>query len=360
MVKVLITGAAGFIGFNLIAKLLNEPDMSIIGLDSIDDYYDVNLKYNRLKLHGIGRNNIKVNSLIKSKIYTNYSFVQANLIDYSFITELMCFEKFDIVVNLAAQAGVRYSIQNPRAYINSNIIGFLSILEGCRQSDVKHLVYASTSSVYGLNSKMPLSEHVSAEHPVSLYAATKKSNELMAHSYSHLYGLPSTGLRFFTVYGPWGRPDMALFLFAKAIKGNKPITVFNHGKMIRDFTYIDDVIQAIRLIMQKPATQCDSWDSVNPMPNISSAPFRIFNVGNSNPVNIEEYICALEKALGKRSKRKYVDMNEADVSVTHADVKSLEDYIDFKPSTSIEDGVRNFVEWFNWYSEVDKSNFIIS
>jgi UDP-glucuronate 4-epimerase len=261
-------------------------------------------------------------------------------------------EKFDFVVNLAAQAGVRYSIDNPRAYTHSNIDGFLSILEGCKHSKVKHLVYASTSSVYGLNTEMPLSEKQPTQHPISLYSATKKANELMAHTYSHLFSIPTTGLRFFTVYGPWGRPDMALFLFADAIIKGNPIDVFNHGKMVRDFTYVGDIVESIVRLVIKPVKGAIEWDSNRPSSDISSAPYRIFNIGNNNPVKLMDYIEALEKTLGKMAIKKFLDLQPGDVPETHADTTALEKYISFKPDTSIEDGVMKFSEWF-----MNRANF---
>ena len=273
--------------------------------------------------------------------------MKADIADHDFIVDFMAKEKFDYVVNLAAQAGVRYSIDNPRAYTHSNIDGFLSLLEGARYSNVKHLVYASTSSVYGLNTGMPLSENDPTEHPMAIYAATKKANEMMAHSYSHLFDLPTTGLRFFTVYGPWGRPDMALFLFAKAMLNDKPINVYNHGKMIRDFTYIDDIVESISRLIVKPARPNMSWSGNPPHIPTSSAPYQIFNIGNSSPVKLMDYIEALEKAFGVKAKKKMMDIQPGDVPATHADVKALENYIHFKPKTSIEQGVRNFANWFN-------------
>lgn len=343
--KILITGTAGFIGFHLVSILLNE-NYYIYGVDNINDYYDINLKYARLKIHGINKDKIEERKLIKSESYLNYSFIKANLEDFDFIVNFMKEHNFDYVVNLAAQAGVRYSIENPREYTKSNIEGFLSVLEGSKISNVKHLIYASTSSVYGLNSKMPLTEDQPTEHPISFYAATKKANEMMAHSYSHLFKLPTTGLRFFTVYGPWGRPDMALFLFTKSIDENKPINVFNHGKMIRDFTYVNDIVESIKRLIPKPPSNYKNWDNNFPITNYSSAPYRIFNIGNSNPVPLINYIHALEEEFGKIAKCIYLEMQPGDVPETHADVSDLENYIGFKPNTNIKEGISFFVSWY--------------
>ena len=348
--KILITGTAGFIGFHLASRLIRDGYL-IVGLDIINDYYDVNLKYDRLKHHGINKNEIQKQKIIQSTKHSNYSFLRADIADHDFIVDFMIKQKFDYVVNLAAQAGVRYSIDNPRAYTHSNIDGFLSILEGARYSNVKHLVYASTSSVYGLNTGMPLSENDPTEHPMAIYAATKKANEMMAHSYSHLFDLPTTGLRFFTVYGPWGRPDMALFLFAEAMLKDEPINVYNHGNMIRDFTYIDDIVESISRLIKKPATPAKDWTGNPPHIPTSSAPYKIFNIGNSSPVKLMEYIEALEKAFGRKAKKNFMNIQPGDVPYTHADVKALEDYIDFKPKTSIEQGIQKFVDWYKKVNE---------
>ena len=348
--KILITGTAGFIGFHLASRLIAKGFM-VVGLDVINDYYDISLKYNRLEYHGINAKEIIEKDVMQSSKHSNYRFIKADIADHDFIVDFMVKEKFDYVVNLAAQAGVRYSIDNPRAYTHSNIDGFLSILEGARHSKVKHLVYASTSSVYGLNTGMPLSENDPTEHPMAIYAATKKANEMMAHSYSHLFDLPTSGLRFFTVYGPWGRPDMALFLFAESILKNESINVFNHGKMIRDFTYIDDIVESIVRLIVKPASPNKQWIGNPPHIPTSSAPYQIFNIGNSSPVKLMDYIQALEKAFGRKAEKNFMDIQPGDVPYTHADVKALEDYIDFKPKTSIEKGIQKFVDWYKKVNE---------
>jgi UDP-glucuronate 4-epimerase len=347
--KILITGTAGFIGFHLVNRLLEEDNFEIVGLDIINNYYDIKLKYARLNQHGIDGLIMKDRDIQSSSKYSNYRFLKADICDHDFIVDFMLNEKFDYVVNLAAQAGVRYSIDNPKAYTHSNIDGFLSILEGCRHSNVKHLVYASSSSVYGLNTLMPLSEKHSTEHPMSLYSATKKANEMMAHAYSHLFKIPTTGLRFFTVYGPWGRPDMALYLFADAIVKDEVINLFNHGKMIRDFTYVGDIVESIKRLLLKPVNANENWNRDAPDPDISSAPYRIFNVGNNTPVELMTYIEALEKALGKTAIKNMLDMQPGDIPATYADTTELEAYINFKPKTSIEEGIRIFVEWYQNY-----------
>jgi UDP-glucuronate 4-epimerase len=353
MNKVLVTGTAGFIGFHLTKRLVSEG-FEVVGLDIINDYYDINLKHARLEFLGFDVSKIKLNKLVSSNIYERLSFIKADIADHHFIVDMMTSAKFDFVVNLAAQAGVRYSIDNPLAYTHSNVDGFLSILEGARHSKVKHLVYASTSSVYGLNTAMPLKESAPSEHPMALYAATKKANEMMAHSYSHLFDLPTSGLRFFTVYGPWGRPDMALFLFAEAIRKGEHINVFNHGKMIRDFTYVDDIVESINRLMVKPPKRNSDWDGDNPRIDTSNGPYRIFNIGNGAPVELMRYIEAVECALGKKGIYKMMDIQPGDVPATHADTSSLEEYIDFKPGTSVEEGVIRFIDW---YKEIyDKNN----
>lgn len=347
--KILITGTAGFIGFHLTKKLAAEGH-DIIGLDNINDYYDVNLKYARLQETGISKTNIAYNQLITSQSLPSYQFIKLNLEDHENLTALFQQEKFDVVCNLAAQAGVRYSLSNPRAYINSNMLGFINILEACRDNHINHLVYASSSSVYGLNEKIPFSEKDNVDHPVSLYAASKKSNELMAHTYSHLFRLPTTGLRFFTVYGPWGRPDMALFLFAKAIMENQPIHVYNNGEMQRDFTYIDDIVEGItRVISEKPPKGNPEWTGKNPDPSSSTAPYRIYNIGHNKPVKLMDFIRAIERNIGKKAIVEYMPLQPGDVKMTWADVSKLEANYQYKPIISIEKGIKDFIVWYRNY-----------
>jgi UDP-glucuronate 4-epimerase len=334
--KILVTGAAGFIGFHLTQKLLSQED-EVVGLDNINDYYDLSLKESRLKL-------------LKEK--SNFSFYQLDLADQEGIEKLFQDHQFDIVVNLAAQAGVRYSLKNPRAYINSNIVGFTNILEGCRHSQVKHLVFASSSSVYGANIKIPFSVQDHVDHPISLYAASKKSNELMAHAYSHLYKLPTTGLRFFTVYGPWGRPDMAYFLFTKAILSGEPINIFNYGKMQRDFTYIDDIIEGLIKVMNKIPQPNANWSQKNPDPGTSKAPYKIYNLGNNNPVELLHFIEVIESCLGIKAKKNLLPMQPGDVPITYADVDDLIKDVGFKPDTPIEVGIKNFIDWYRNYYQL--------
>ena len=334
----LVTGNAGFIGFHLTCKLLKKG-ISVIGLDNLNSYYDVNLKKSRLE---------QINKTAE-KLKINFIFYKGDLQDEHLIKTI--FEKHHIqkVIHLAAQAGVRHSIENPKSYVDSNLVGFLNILEACRNNEIEHLIYASSSSVYGGNATLPFNENHGVDHPVSLYAATKKSNELMAHSYSHLYKIPSTGLRFFTVYGPWGRPDMALFLFTKAIIERKPIKVFNMGKMIRDFTYIDDIIESVWRLINKNPSSNDNFDNFNPLPSESWAPYRIFNIGNSKPVPLLDYISAIENALNLTSEKIYLEMQPGDVESTNADTSSLEEWVGFKPNTSIQEGINNFVNWYRDY-----------
>ncbi|MCH2244471.1 MAG: NAD-dependent epimerase [Crocosphaera sp.] len=334
--KILVTGAAGFIGFHLSQKLLAKAN-EVIGLDNLNDYYDVSLKEARLA---------------SLKQHKDFSFYQLDLADKEGIEKLFKDHRFDMVVNLAAQAGVRYSIKNPHAYISSNIVGFTNILEGCRHSQVKHLVFASSSSVYGANTKIPFSVHDNVDHPISLYAASKKSNELMAHTYSHLYNLPTTGLRFFTVYGPWGRPDMALFLFTKAILSGEPINVFNHGKMRRDFTYIDDIVEGVVRVMDKIPESNSNWSGENPDPGSSKAPYKIYNIGNNNPVELLKFIEVIESCLGMKAQKNMLPMQPGDVPINYADVNDLMQDVDFKPNTPIEVGVKQFIDWYRDYYKI--------
>jgi len=343
--KILITGSAGFIGYHLIKKLI-QTNNEIIGLDIINDYYDLRVKFGRLDKCGIHIQNIKHNEMTQSTKFSNYRFIKLDLSDQKHIYQLFENENFDVVVNLAAQAGVRYSITNPDAYLQSNIIGFYNILEACRQNKIKHLVFASSSSVYGWNEKLPFSTSDNVDHPISLYAASKKSNELLAHSYSALYNIPTTGLRFFTVYGPWGRPDMALFLFAKNIILGKPIDVYNHGNMMRDFTYIDDIVEGILRIIEKPAKPNSSWSGLDPDPGSSKAPYKIYNIGNNSPVRLMDFIEAIEKAIGKKAIKKLLPLQPGDVPASHADVTDLIRDFDYKPDTSIEEGISKFIKWY--------------
>jgi len=331
--RILVTGAAGFIGFHLAQRLLERGDQ-VVGLDNLNDYYDVSLKEARL-------------NILSGK--ENFTFSKIDLSDREAVARLFSNEQFDAVVNLAAQAGVRYSLTNPHAYIDANLVGFMNILEGCRHQQVGHLVYASSSSVYGANTAMPFSVHDNVDHPVSLYAASKKANELMAHTYSHLYQLPTTGLRFFTVYGPWGRPDMALFLFTKAILTGRPIDVFNFGKMRRDFTYIDDIVEGVVRVTDQPATADPDWSADRPDPGSSAAPYRVYNIGNNSPVELMDLIVTLEKALGMKAEKNMMPIQPGDVPATWADVDDLTRDVGFKPQTPIEDGVRRFVEWYRRY-----------
>ena len=328
----LVTGAAGFIGFHLCKRLLNAGE-TVIGIDSINDYYDPKLKLARL-------------DILKKIKNVNFKFEKVLLEEKESLKRIFRIYKPNFAINLAAQAGVRYSITNPDSYISSNIVGFMNLIECCRHNNLEHLIYASSSSVYGGNINIPFSESQNVNHPVSLYAATKKSNELIAHCYSHLYGIPSTGLRFFTVYGPWGRPDMALFLFTKAIFNGEPIKVFNKGEMIRDFTYIDDIIESLFRVIKKPPKENIKFDKKNPHPASSWAPHKIFNIGNSNPVPLMDFIEAIENAIGKKAKKVFLPMQPGDVSATHADTKQLENWIKFKPNTSIEEGISEFINWY--------------
>ncbi len=333
MSKILVTGAAGFIGFHS-AKRLLEDGHEVVGLDIVNDYYDPALKMDRLK---------------QLQPLEGFRFIKLDLADRQAMPALFREHRFDQVLHLAAQAGVRHSLSNPHAYVDSNLQGFINVLEGCRHNGVRHLVFASSSSVYGANTRMPFSVHHNVDHPVSLYAASKKANELMAHSYAHLYKLPVTGLRFFTVYGPWGRPDMALFIFTKAILEDRQIEVFNRGRMERDFTYIDDIVQGVVRVLEKPAQPDPDWSSDQPDPFSSLAPYRIYNIGNHQPVNLLAFIAAIEKALGKKARKKLLPMQMGDVKATFADIDDLQRDFDFRPSTPLEEGIRKFVDWYRSY-----------
>ena len=349
--KILITGTAGFIGYHLAQRLIARGD-EVVGLDNINDYYDPSVKYGRLAGTGIDKDLIEYNKLVSSSTFDNYQFIQMNLEDKDNLNALFAGQNFDKVCNLAAQAGVRYSLINPQAYIDANIVGFINILEACRHNGIAHLAYASSSSVYGLNESMPFSTSDNVEHPVSLYAASKKSNELMAHTYSHLFGLPTTGLRFFTVYGPWGRPDMALFLFTKAILEDKPIDVFNHGKMRRDFTYVDDIVEGIIRVIDHPPTGNPDWTGKKPDPSCSKAPYKVYNIGNSSPVELMDFIEAIEKALGKEAQKNMLPIQPGDVPATWADVTDLVEDLNYQPNTSIQDGVERFIAWYKEFYNV--------
>lgn len=333
MSKILVTGCAGFIGMHTCKHLLDN-NHEIVGIDNLNTYYSIELKKDRL-------NNLSS--------YKNFTFYESDISDFLSLEKIFINENISMVINLAAQAGVRYSIENPNAYINSNVQGFMNILEASRNQSIKHLVYASSSSVYGGNTNLPFSEDQNVDHPVSIYAATKKSNELMAHSYSHLFNLPTTGLRFFTVYGPWGRPDMALFLFTKAIIENKTIDVFNNGDMVRDFTYVDDIVNGIVRVLFKPAESSSYYDSRNPNPSISSSPYRIFNIGNNRPVKLLDYISAIESIVGIESKKNFLPIQPGDVAETSASTEKLNQWINFFPETSIEFGIEKFVNWYREY-----------
>lgn len=348
--KTLITGTAGFIGFHVANKFLAEG-YKVVGIDSINDYYNPQLKLDRLAEAGIKTTFSEWRTMLQSTKHPGYRFIRAKLEDKKEVQELFAREQFDQVIHLAAQPGVRYSLKNPDAYIESNIVAFMNILEACRYNDVKHLIFASSSSVYGLNTKMPLSATHNVDHPVSLYAATKKSNELMAHTYSHLFGLPTTGLRFFTVYGPWGRPDMATQLFANAIDKGEPIKIFNEGKLSRDFTYVADIVEGIYQVSVKPPTGNKEWDGNNPDPASSPAPYRVFNIGNSAPVQLMDFIRSMEKAMGKEAIKEYLPMQPGDVIDTYADVSPLEKEFNYRPQTDIDTGLQKFVHWYRSYEK---------
>ena len=357
--KVLVTGAAGFIGMHTVNHLIRLGH-EVVGIDNLNDYYSVELKIARLRQCGILHHEPDRHVVFSISYHKNYRFIKLDLLHQELVLKLFAAEKFDYVVHLAAQAGVRYSIENPFAYTESNITGFLAILEGCRQNNVAHLVYASSSSVYGLNEESPFSESKPTEHPISLYAATKKANEMMAHSYSHLYQLPTTGLRFFTVYGPWGRPDMALFLFTEAIVNNKPISLFNEGNMYRDFTYVDDIVDAIAQCLFKPAQADADWSGVSPKSDRSSAPYRIFNVGSSQKVKLTEYIDAIEEALDKKAIRNYLPLQPGDVPSTYADTASLNSLTGYLPGTTIRQGVNQFINWYLEYYQQAEGNLTLA
>ena len=349
--KTLVTGTAGFIGYHLAKKLLERGD-EVVGLDNINDYYDVNLKYGRLKELGIAKDSIEENHPTYSTKYEKHSFYKMDLSDKKAMQRLFETEQFDAVCNLAAQAGVRYSLENPHAYIESNVVGFMNILEGCRNTGVKNLCYASSSSVYGLNESQPFKTTDKTEHQVSLYAATKKSNEMMAHTYAHLYGIQATGLRFFTVYGPWGRPDMAPMLFTDAILNDRAIKVFNNGKMSRDFTYIDDIVDGVIKVIDKPATSNAQWNAKEPEISSSSAPYRIYNIGNNAPLPLMEFIETLEAALGKKAEKNFMPMQDGDVVSTYADVTDLINDFGYKPDTKLARGIAEFVNWYREFYKV--------
>ncbi len=349
--KILVTGSAGFIGFHVALKLLSRGD-SVVGLDSINEYYDVRVKHGRLAQTGVSITDVRYGQKTRSTVFPEYEFIQLKLEDRDALLQLCKDEKFDAVCHLAAQAGVRYSMTNPHAYVSANLDGFMNMLEACRHSSVGHLAYASSSSVYGLNTNMPFSIHDNVDHPVSLYAASKKSNELMAHTYSHLFNLPTTGLRFFTVYGPWGRPDMALFIFTKAILAGEQIDVYNNGNMQRDFTYIDDIVEGVVRVIDNPARPNPNWKAAAPDPGSSPAPYKIYNIGNSLPVKLLDFIEAIERALGKSACKNFMPIQPGDVPATWADVQDLIQDFSYRPVTPIDQGVKKFVEWYREFYRV--------
>jgi UDP-glucuronate 4-epimerase len=353
--KVLITGSAGFIGFHLAKQLLKQGD-EVIGIDNLNDYYDKKLKYDRLAILGINKSNFNYGVELSSEKFVNFKFIKQDLTDKENLKKLFKKYKFDAVCNLAAQAGVRYSLINPDAYLESNITGFLNVLECCRHEKVGHLVYASSSSVYGLNKKMPFSVKDNVDHPVSLYAASKKSNELMAHTYSHLFNLPTSGLRFFTVYGPWGRPDMALFLFTKAILEGKEINIFNNGKMKRDFTYVDDIVGGIVRVLAKPPKSNLNWNELEPDPSSSRAPYRIFNIGRGSSVNLLHFIDEIEKNIGLKAKKIFLPMQDGDVSETWADISELKTEFKYEPKITYKEGIKKFVNWYKIYYSLKRES----
>ena len=343
--KILVTGTAGFIGFHLAKKLLERGD-EVVGIDNINDYYDINLKYARLNELGIDTEHIEKSSVVQSTKYKKHHFAKIDLANNEDMDRLFKEQRFDAVMNLAGQAGVRYSLENPHAYVQSNVVGFLNILEGCRNYGVKNLSYASSSSVYGLNTSQPFKTTDKTEHQLSLYASTKKSNEMMAHTYSHLYGIQTTGLRFFTVYGAWGRPDMAPMLFTDAILNDRAINVFNNGDMSRDFTYIDDIVDGIVKVIDNPAQQNKNWNPKEPDISSSSAPYRLYNIGNNSPISLMEFIETIEDALGKKAKKNFMPMQDGDVVSTYADVSGLINKFGYKPNTTLKEGIREFVKWY--------------
>jgi UDP-glucuronate 4-epimerase len=346
--KILVTGSAGFIGFHVAAKLSHEGH-DVVGMDNINDYYSTQLKFDRLKESGFPGSDIETGKLLTSGMYANYQFIRLDLCNAVEVAALFEEMKFECVIHLAAQAGVRYSLENPRAYVDSNVTGFLNILEGCRQIEVNHLIFASSSSVYGLNTRMPYSETDNVDHPASLYAATKKSDELMAHVYSHLYGIPASGLRFFTAYGPWGRPDMAYYLFTNAIDKGEEINVFNQGDMSRDFTYISDVVDGVVALVDMPPQARQHIENLERSPHSSTAPYRILNIGNNKPENLETLIELIEKHLGKKARRTYWDMQPGDVQHTYANIQRIADLTGFEARTSLDEGIQKFVEWWVSY-----------
>jgi len=343
--KVLVTGTAGFIGSFTAAQLAQRGD-EVVGIDSINDYYDVNLKFGRLARDGIDPTSAENGNQVRSSRYPSYRFQRMHLEDRKSLEGLFGAEKFDRVCHLAAQAGVRYSLTNPHAYVDANIVGFVNVLECCRHQTIEHLVYASSSSVYGLNENYPFSTHDNVDHPISLYAATKKANELMAHTYSHLYGLPTSGLRFFTVYGPWGRPDMALFLFTKAILENRPIDVFNEGRMKRDFTYVDDIVTGVVKVLDQLPSGDPHWSATTPDPSTSRAPYRLYNIGNNSPVKLMDFIESIENSLGRKAKKNLLPMQPGDVQATWANVDDLVADFGYQPRISIQEGIDRFIEWY--------------
>lgn len=352
--RILITGTAGFIGFHVANKLLKEGH-TVIGFDNVNDYYDVNLKHDRLNAAGIAARNHVNNAKIESTLYPFYSFYRGSLENFHDIENVFIKESVDVVIHLAAQAGVRYSIQNPQVYVSSNINGFVNILECCRHHNIQHLVYASSSSVYGLNDSIPFKTSDNTDHPVSLYAASKKSNELMAHVYSHLFNIPTTGLRFFTVYGPWGRPDMALFIFTDSIIKNKPLQIYNSGKMFRDFTYVDDIVEGVLQALHKIPQTNQEWKKSTSSVSSSSAPYKIYNIGNNKPVNLLDFVEAIETELNIKAIKEFLPMQPGDVVTTYADIEDIKNELGYMPETSIKNGIKNFIKWYKEYYLTKKS-----